>query len=87
MAYSRNSAVYAAELDGEVCLFDPTTAAYLNLNSTGSAIWRLLEQPLTGDEIIEALLATYTVEPEICRHESGRFLAQALALGLLQLAP
>ena len=87
MSYHRNPAIYAAELDGEVCLFDPVAAAYFNLNSTGSTIWNLLETPLTYDEILGVLLATYPVEAEMCRDQCLHFFTQALELGLLQLAP
>ena len=45
MVIVRNPEVCAAELDGEICLFEPVKAEYLNLNSTGSAIWNLLEEP------------------------------------------
>ena len=52
----RHPEVCAAELDGEVCLFHPETAQYLNLNATASAIWRLLEQPLSRNALVTALV-------------------------------
>ena len=55
---SRHPEVCAAELDGEVCLFQPETAQYLNLNPTASAIWRLLENPLSRDALVTALMAS-----------------------------
>ena len=80
---SRHPEVCAAELDGEVCLFHPETAQYLNLNATGSAIWRLLEQPLSRDALVTALVASPEVEEALCRQETGTFLAEALATSML----
>lgn len=50
--FSHHPEVCAAELDGELCLFHPVTAQYLNLNATGSAIWRLLEQPFSREALV-----------------------------------
>jgi hypothetical protein len=87
MVFQRNSALFSADLDGEVCLFDPATAAYLNLNATGSAIWKLLQQPRDEAEILMLLLSVYDVDPEICREHCQAFLHKALDLGLLELIP
>jgi hypothetical protein len=79
----RNPAICAAELDGEVCLFHPDNAEYLNLNATGSAIWTLLETPLTADDLIERLLERYAVDEQTCRQDTDQFLSQALERGML----
>lgn len=83
----RNPDVCAAELDGEVCLFHPQTAQYLNLNATGSAIWNLLEHPADRETLVAHLLDRYAVEERTCRSDTDTFLHQALALGMLLEAP
>lgn len=83
MLLSRNPAICAAELDGDVCLFHPDTAQYLNLNTTGSAIWNLLEQPMNREQLLAVLLERYAVEAGDCRRETESFLHQALELGML----
>jgi hypothetical protein len=80
---SRHPEVCAAELDGEVCLFHPATAQYLNLNATASAIWRLLEHPLSRDALVSALVASHDVEEAHCRQETDCFLGEALANSML----
>ena len=55
MLIARNPEVCAAELDGEICLFEPVRAEYLNLNATGSVIWNLLEQPPEVEQLLTAL--------------------------------
>jgi hypothetical protein len=79
----RNPEICAAELDGEICLFHPVNAQYLNLNATGSAIWTLLDTPTDREALVAQLLARFEVEESICRRETETFLAEALALGML----
>ena len=79
----RNPEICAAALDGEVCLFNPQSAVYLNLNSTGSIIWNLLEAPTALDELISNLQARYAVDSDICRSETESFVSEALEKGML----
>ena len=83
MVIVRNPEVCAAELDGEICLFEPTKAEYLNLNSTGSAIWNLLEKPMELDYLLEALQNRYEVDLDTCRQQTEAFLGEAFKRGML----
>ena len=83
MPLSRNPEICAAELDGEICLFNPENAEYLNLNSTGSTIWNLIDAPSEIDELISNLQARYAVDADICRIETEAFVAEALKRGML----
>ena len=83
MAIVRNPEVCAAELDGEICLFEPVKAEYLNLNSTGSAIWNLLEEPTELDHLLEALQNRYDVDLDTCRLQTEAFLGEAFERGML----
>ena len=84
MLISRNPEVCAAELDGEICLFEPVKAEYLNLNKTGSAIWNLLEEPSTLEFLLKELQSRYSVDPDTCRQETEAFISEALERGMLQ---
>ena len=83
MMIARNPEVCAAELDGEICLFEPVKAEYLNLNSTASAIWNLLEEPTELDHLLEALQNRYDVDIDICRKQTEAFLGEAFKRGML----
>ena len=87
MLIARNPQVCAAELDGEICLFEPVKAEYFNLNGTGSAIWNLLEQPAEVEQLLTELLDLYDVDSSTCRQETEAFIAEALKRGMLQLQP
>jgi hypothetical protein len=81
---SRNPDIYAAELDGEACLFNPKNAEYLNLNSTASCIWSLLENQVTFEDLVCTLQRLYMVDQNTCRLETERFVEEALQKGILQ---
>ena len=83
MLLSRNMAVCAAMLDGEICLFDPDNAQYLNLNSTGSAIWELLEEPMELEQIVDNLITKYSIERNKCLEETKLFVEASLKQGFL----
>lgn len=83
MTLSRNPAICAAELDGEICLFHPDNAEYLNLNATGSAVWTLLDAPMEREQLLAQLLERYAVEEATCRRDTEAFLAEAIERGML----
>ena len=87
MVIVRNPEVCAAGLDGEICLFEPVKAEYLNLNSTGSAIWNLLEEPTELDDLVEALQKRYDVDLNTCRQQTEAFLGEAFKRGMLLKKP
>ena len=80
----RNPEVCAAELDGEICLFEPVKSEYLNLNKTGSAIWNLLEEPNTMEFLLTELQSRYVVDYSTCRQETEEFIREAIERGMLQ---
>lgn len=84
MLLSRNPNVCTAELDGEICLFEPSKAVYLNLNKTGSSIWNLLEEATTLDKLVSALQELYDVDADTCRRETANFLNEARLRGMLK---
>ena len=83
MLYRQNPNICAAELDGEICLFDPNKAEYLSLNSSGSAIWNLLAEPIDKGAIVAELLERYEVEEATCQSEVEAFLKDATEQGLV----
>jgi len=82
--YSRSADVCSAELDGTACLFDPSTAEYLNLNSSGTAIWNAISVPKTIEDIISELLNQFDVEPDQCTKETANFLQEAVNKGMIK---
>lgn len=84
--YSQNPNVCAAELDGEICLFNPTTAEYLNLNTTGSAIWNAINEPKSQEDIVTELLLQFEIKRDQCHEEISKFLQEAATKGLAKIS-
>lgn len=59
----------SAELDGEVVLMSIEKGAYFGLNKVLSRIWKLIETPITVNQLCAALMAEYEVDAEICQKD------------------
>ena len=77
MYYSQSENLASAELDDEVCIFNPHEGNYLNLNETASAIWRLLNEPKQLKDIVEYLTNNYMIDKEICLQQILDFMEDA----------
>lgn len=63
-------------LDGQLLVLLPGDSAFLHLDETASSAWDLLAEPLTAQELSDALSELYDVDPV----GVARDLAPALAL-------
>ena len=72
----RNSDLIEAEIDGDVVMMNPATGDYYGLGSVAGRIWKLLEQPLTEEQIVEVLLEEFEVSETQCRKEVADFIKQ-----------
>ena len=85
MKYSKSKNTVSSELDGEVCLFNSSSGEYLNLNSTGSFIWNLLDKNLNEEDIIKKTEQSFNSENLSIPSEIKEFLNEAVKLGILEL--
>ena len=56
----------SADLAGEAVILDLKSGVYYGLNDVGTQIWNLIQEPKTVNEIRDAILSEYSVEPEQC---------------------
>jgi len=72
---SENSTVAAikeqvsSEMDGDIIIFNMKNGIYYGLDSVGTKIWNLIQEPKTVREIHDAILNEYDVEPERCMND------------------
>jgi hypothetical protein len=71
----RNDDILTAPLDDMLLMMSVEHGKYFGLNGAGPRIWELLEQPITDDQLVEALLDEYEVTREVCAAEVAAFLA------------
>jgi hypothetical protein len=72
-----------AELGDELVALDPNAGECFGFNNVAASVWRQLAAPQTLDQLVEALLAEYDVQPEQCATEIGHLLDDLAAKGLV----
>lgn len=82
-ALGRAPGVVASVLGTDVLLLPPGADAVLRLNSSGAAVWELLEQPQTPEQLVAALAAAFDAPPARVREDIAPLLAQLTAAGAL----
>ena len=83
MLFKRNPEIIGAELDDEICAFIPSSAEYITLNETASSIYKMIENPLNTDEIIQNLSRSYNLDEQIAFDEVKNFLEYGISIGLI----
>jgi len=61
--YQQKPGVHVRQMDDQVFLADPDTDVLFHLNPVGSAVWRLLEQPTSIDEVTGLLTEAFPDAP------------------------
>lgn len=54
------------------------------MEKVSAAVWRLLETPMSLDQLCERLMRQYDVSAETCRAETGRLIEQLQGEGLIE---
>lgn len=73
----------SANLGAELAVLDLPGGSYLGFNATAAHVWRLLQDPLTFDQICDAMIAEFEVEPALCGTEIRSLLNELLTAGLI----
>lgn len=71
----RNGDWLAAKVGSELVMMSATKGNYIGLSAVGARIWELIETPRSVDQLCDALITEYDVEPATCRTEVDTFLA------------
>jgi hypothetical protein len=74
------------ELPEESVLLDVEGNVAYRLNATGTAVWEELEQPAALAAVAAALAERYAIPSEQALDDAGRFAAEMLSSGLLEVA-
>lgn len=72
-----------SDMDGEKVMLSIENGKYYNLGAIGGEIWELLKTPLTLEQLVEALVGRYEIEPETCEEHVKAFLDDLLQEGLI----
>lgn len=81
---SRNHTQFIfSELGREIVIFNMQTSDYLGLNEVSSEIWKLLDSPVTPEDIIKKLLQRFKVNEDDCKMQTMVFLNEMEKQGML----
>ncbi len=83
---ARNSEIVTANMDGEIVMMSVENGKYYNLGKMGSVIWDILEFPLSFEDLLKKLLATYNIKKEQCEKDVSYFLHQLKQENIIVLA-
>jgi Coenzyme PQQ synthesis protein D (PqqD) len=59
----------SCDLSGEAAILNLKSGVYFGLNTVGASIWKLIQEPRTINEIRDALVEEYEVEPKRCERD------------------
>ncbi len=76
----------STDLDQETIILDLESGIYSQLNSVASTIWKLLERPVSFEDIVNEVVSTYDVTEASCKDEIISFLADLAENRLISIA-
>jgi hypothetical protein len=77
----------SCEVGGEIVILNLADDTYYGLTEVGALVWGLLEAPRTLDELRDAVVAEFEVDPEVCEADLRRLLEELAARSLVHPAP
>ena len=75
----------STDLAGETVILSLDSGVYYGLDAVGARIWSLIEEPRTLNEIRDAILEEYEVEPGRCERDIVALLEQLADAGLIEI--
>ena len=79
----QNKEIDASDIDGDKVMMNLERGIYFSLNSVGSRIWDIIENPTTTDDIVKVLLNEYDIAEEECKEAVVSFLKGLEVNGLI----
>ncbi|EWH00880.1 PqqD family protein [Halomonas sp. BC04] len=80
----RNPVIIAAGVDEEIVMMSSDCGQYFGLSSVAAHIWRLMEEPVRIDTLVELLCEHYDIDPASCEADTLDFAKKMLDAGLFE---
>lgn len=78
----RNPDLIATDMDGDTVMMSMERGEYFGIGGVGSFVWSLLENPVSLNDIVEAICAEFDVDETTCRGDMEHFIAELRQHGL-----
>lgn len=79
----QNPELVSTDVDGEKVMMNIENGEYFGLDSVGSRIWELIENPIRVEELVNLLIEEFEVSKEQCKSDTLEFLNELLEKKLL----
>lgn len=79
--------VLCQELDGEMVILDMKSGQYFGIDAIGCKIWKMLEEKVCPDKIVDNFLDEYDVLPDICCQHVYSFIDHLQQGDLISIVP
>ncbi len=79
----RNPELVSTDVDGEKVMMSIDNGEYFGLDSVGSRIWDLIEDPVSVESLVNLLIDEFDVSKEQCEIDTLEFLNELLEKKLL----
>lgn len=73
---SHRKDIDTTDLNGDLVMMDLEEGRYFSLNSVGSRIWELIEEPIQVNKVIDTLLEEYEINRNQCEENVLEFLGE-----------
>lgn len=83
---SQVEGLVCSDMDGETVLLSVESGNYFGMDSIGSRIWGLIEEPRPVSRLCQALIEEYDVEPSQCERDVIAYLTQLAKEGLIRVS-
>jgi ornithine carbamoyltransferase len=80
-----SESVFAQEVDGEMVLLDMNSENYFGLDEVGTTIWQAMQEKEVLQEVYDAMLEQYEVEPEVLEKDLLDFVRKLDESGLIEI--
>ena len=80
----RCSGLLEAEVDDEIVGLHIEQGVCYAFNPTAAAVWKLLVQPMSRQDLRDALVKQFAVDEDVCRAELDALVADLEAKGLVE---
>lgn len=81
--YQQHPDLIAAQMDGETVMLSVTTGKYFALKGIGHFIWEFISQPVSIDEIVNAVAQRFEVDLAQARNDCEKFVKDLAANNLI----
>jgi len=71
-------------IDDQVVVLDLARSEYLTVNQSGGAMWELLVEGATKDQLVAALTGRFDVDVDTAERDATDFISSLKELGLLE---